>query len=132
MLCIYSVYLLKLCLVRQKSTASFSFSGAREEQTCTEDGTVLVYILGFLIVLIMMLLLAGLTDFNCLDIFELVCCLFQSVFTFIVTKYVKFKHEKAKQIRLSAKKKGRLSSIKQQQQQKEQFAILSVNHFIVA
>ena len=80
----------------------------------------------------MMLLLAGLTDFNCLDIFELVCCLFQSVFTFIVTKYVKFKHEKAKQIRLSAKKKGRLSSIKQQQQQKEQFAILSVNHFIVA
>ena len=117
MLCIYSVYLLKLCLVRQKSTASFSFSGAREEQTCTEDGTVLVYILGFLIFLIMMLFLAGLTDFNCLDIFELVCCLFQSVFNFIVTKYVKFKHEKAKQIQLSAKKKGRLSSIKQQQQQ---------------
>ena len=120
MLCIYSVYLLKLCLVRQKSTASFSFSGAREEQTCTEDGTVLVYILGFLIFLIMMLFLAGLTDFNCLDIFELVCCLFQSVFNFIVTKYVKFKHEKAKQIQLSAKKKGRLSSIKQQQQQQQQ------------
>ena len=101
----YSVYLLKLCLTRQKSTTCFSFSGAREEQTCTEDGTVLVYILGFLIVPIMMLLLAGLTDFNCLDIFELVCCLFQSVFNFIVTKYVKFKHEKAKQIQLSAKKR---------------------------
>ena len=68
----------------------------------------------------MMLFLAGLTDFNCLDIFELVCCLFQSVFNFIVTKYVKFKHEKAKQIQLSAKKKGRLSSIKQQQQQQQQ------------
>ena len=38
-----------------------------------------MHILGFLIVLIMMLLLAGLTGFNCLDIFELVCCLFQSV-----------------------------------------------------
>ena len=101
----YSVYLLKLCLTRQKSTTCFSFSGGREEQTCTEDGTVLVYILGFLIVPIMMLLLAGLTDFNCLDIFELVCCLFQSVFAFIITKFVKFKHEKAKQIQLSAKKR---------------------------
>ena len=75
----YSVYLLKLCLIRQKSTACFSFSRAREEETFTEDGTVLVHILGFLIVQMMMLLLAGLTDFNCLDIFELVCCLFQSV-----------------------------------------------------
>ena len=75
----YSVYLFKLCLIRQKSTACFSFSRAREEETFTEDGTVLVHILGFLIVQMMMLLLAGLTDFNCLDIFELVCCLFQSV-----------------------------------------------------
>ena len=45
----YYVYLLKLCLIRQKSTACFSFSGAREEETCTEDRTVLVHILGFLI-----------------------------------------------------------------------------------
>ena len=67
------MYLSKLCLIRQKSTACFSFSGAREEEVCTEDGTVLLYILGFLIVLIIV------THFNCLDIFELVCCFILSV-----------------------------------------------------
>ena len=70
---IYYSYLSKLSFLRQNNYLMFFFlrQGVQGMKVWTEDGTVSVHIFVFDSYDHYMLLLAGLTDFNCLDALEL-------------------------------------------------------------